>query len=196
MIRFSKQLYLIPLLAVSHWAEAKVMITPMIGYTLGGSVEDNNGNKYDMQSNESYAIAIETPIDNGRIGLFYSHQRTQLEKLGFDSPLQYLHLQSSLDLPINPHLTTYVGVGFGASYVDVTWADNKYGFSATGFVGMEYKITNKLSINGQLRWLGTVVDSNSNTLCGYNPKTQNCLIQFESDWMNQFQSNIGMTFRF
>ncbi|WP_017026093.1 outer membrane beta-barrel protein [Vibrio rumoiensis] len=184
------------LLAVPPLANAEVMITPMLGYTVGGSVKDNNGNKYDMQASESYAIAIETPVEKGRIGLFYSQQNTQLETLGFGSPIKYLHIQSSLDLPINERFITYVGIGLGGSYVDVSWAENKYGFSASGFAGLEYKITNHISINGQLRWLGTVVDSNSSTQCYYTQDTQNCRIQFDSDWMNQFQSNIGMTFRF
>ncbi len=90
---------LIALLSVSNsYASAEVIITPMIGYTAGGSVEDQTGKTYDMEGSENVTFAIETPLEKGRFGLFYSNQRSELEKLNLSSSIQYLHIQSSMIL--------------------------------------------------------------------------------------------------
>lgn len=175
---------------------AELIITPMIGYTLGGSVEDDSGNAYDMEGRSSFSLAIEMPVEKGRVGLFYSRQSTQLEDLNINSSIQYLHFQSSLDMPISENFSGYIGVGLGGSYVDADWVDNNIGFSATGFAGLEYRFTANLALNAQIRWLGTSVDNNNSALCYSDQGNSKCLIHFESDWVNQFQSNVGMTFRF
>ncbi len=182
------------LISVSSYAD--IMITPMIGYTIGGEVKDAQDNRYDIQGDYNYSIAIEIPVENGRIGLFYTQQDSQLDDLDLDSPVKYLYLQSSLDLPINDKLLGYVGIGLGGSYIDVDWAKGKVGFSATGFAGLEYKLTPHIALNAQFRWLGTTVDSSSSTVCYSAHDVNKCYIHFESDWMNQFQSNVGFTFRF
>ncbi|MCF7353142.1 outer membrane beta-barrel protein [Vibrio sp. CK2-1] len=180
----------------STMAYADVIITPMVGYTLGGEVEDSNGNEYDLKGSESYGLSIEVPVENGQIGLFYSYQDNELESLDYDSSIQYLMIQSRLNMPINNDALGYLGVGLGGSYTDVDWADNKYGFAASIYAGLEYKFTDNIAVTGQIRWLGTIVDNDSQSACYANQSSSNCYIKFESDWMNQFQSNVGMVFRF
>ncbi|MFH0258749.1 hypothetical protein ACGRL8_17335 [Vibrio rumoiensis] len=116
----------------SHWlllmlatptAYADVIITPMVGYTLGGEVEDSSGNKYDFKGSESYGLSIEVPVENGQLGLFYSYQDNELESLDYDTSIQYLMIQSRLNMPINNDALGYLGVGLGGSYTDVDWAD-------------------------------------------------------------------------
>lgn len=175
---------------------ADVIITPMLGYTLGGEVESSNDKHYDLKGSESYGLSIEVPVEKGQIGLFYSYQANELETLDYDTSIQYLMLQSRLNMPLNNDVLGYLGVGIGASYTDVDWVDNKYGFAASIYAGLEYKITDNLALTGQVRWLGTMVDNDSTTECYANQNSSQCYIQFESDWMNQFQSNIGITFRF
>ncbi|MFH0258751.1 hypothetical protein ACGRL8_17345 [Vibrio rumoiensis] len=82
------------------------------------------------------------------------------------------------------------------SQFGVEFGDNKYGFAASIYAGLEYNITENLALTGQVRWLGTVVDNDSQSACYANQSSSNCYIQFESDWMNQFQSNLGVAFRF
>nr|MCG6294248.1 hypothetical protein [Vibrio vulnificus] len=52
----------------------KLIVTPFVGYTFGGAVEDENQDTFDLNAAPNYAIAIETPLDKGRVGLFYSYQ--------------------------------------------------------------------------------------------------------------------------
>ncbi|WP_261895304.1 porin family protein [Vibrio cyclitrophicus] len=178
------------------YASPEIIITPMVGYTGGGSVEDQDGKTFDMEGSENFTFAIETPLEKGRIGFFYSNQSSELESLDLSSSIQYLHFQSSIYYPASPMLSGYLGLGLGASYVDVDWAKDKYGFSTSIFGGLEYKFSDRLALNTQVRWLGTVVDNDTSGVC-YIPSTgQECIIRFDTDWMNQFQANVGLSFTF
>lgn len=191
------------LLILSSWllffaslAHAEWIISPSVGYTLGGKVLDQGGNKYSLEGSESYALAIETPYEKGRIGVFYSGQPTEVRnRHNQDANIHYLHFQSSLFYPISDKLSSYIGLGIGGAYTDVAWANKKYGASATGFGGIEYKINSHMAINTQLRWLGTMVDNDSSAVCTL-PSSENCVVKFKSDWLNQASAHVGMTIRF
>ncbi len=60
-------------------AQANVIITPFIGFTGGGQVEDENKNTYDIDPALSYALSIETPFEMGknRPFLFCTTDRAQ-----------------------------------------------------------------------------------------------------------------------
>lgn len=178
------------------YASPEIIITPMVGYTGGGSVEDQDGKTFDMESSENFTFAIETPLEKGRIGFFYSNQSSELESLDLSSSIQYLHFQSSIYSPASPMLSGYLGLGLGASYVDVDWAKDKYGFSTSIFGGLEYKFSDRLALNTQVRWLGTVVDNDTSGVCNIPSTGQDCIIRFDTDWMNQFQANVGLSFTF
>lgn len=192
--KFIALLTLIPCFYLS--AESNIMLTPFAGYTGGGSVQDEDSNTYDMEPAASYAFAIETPLDKGRVGLFYSNQSSELETLKLSSSIQYLHFQSSIYYPADDKFSSYLGLGLGASYVDVDWAKDKYGFSGSIFGGIEYKFTDNLALNGQVRWLGTVVDNETSGACTIPTTGQTCVIKFKTDWMNQYQASLGLTFSF
>jgi hypothetical protein len=104
------------------YTQAQVSVSPFLGYTLGGEVEDKAGNDYDLKASSSYAIAIETSYEKGRIGLFYATQNTSVETINADANIHYLHFQSSIYYPTSTQLTTYVGLGIGGSYTNVDWA--------------------------------------------------------------------------
>ncbi|MEZ9717656.1 porin family protein [Vibrio cyclitrophicus] len=178
------------------YASPESIITPMVGYTGGGSVEDQDGKTFDMEGSENFTFAIETPLEKGRIGFFYSNQSSELESLDLSSSIQYLHFQSSIYYPASPMLSGYLGLGLGASYVDVDWAKDKYGFSTSIFGGLEYKFSDRLALNTQVRWLGTVVDNDTSGVCNIPSTGQECIIRFDTDWMNQFQANVGLSFTF
>ncbi|MEZ9232004.1 outer membrane beta-barrel protein [Vibrio amylolyticus] len=174
---------------------ADIYLSPWIGYTGGGAVVDQNDVEYDLKGSESYALTLEATLDKGRIGFFYGQQNSKIEKLNEKSTIRYLHLQSSVYYPVEDKFQAYVGVGLGGSHVDVNWADNKYGFSASIFGGLEYQINDAVALNSQLRWLGTVVDNETTGVCNL-PSSESCVIRFKTDWMNQFSANVGLVVRF
>ncbi|MGY3569169.1 outer membrane beta-barrel protein [Vibrio sp. SCSIO 43135] len=180
---------------ISQSTQADIYITPWVGYTLGGEVVDQDDNEYDLKASESFALAVEATLEQGRIGLYYATQNSSIDQVNEDSAIHYLHLQSSIYYPVEKNFSTYVGVGLGGSYTDVDWADDKYGFSASLFGGMEYNLSDNMAINGQLRWLGTVVDNETTSVCNL-PSSEACTIRFKTDWMNQFSANIGLVISF
>ncbi|RTZ16920.1 porin family protein [Vibrio aquaticus] len=183
--------------SLSTTAHAEIHLSPWLGYTFGGSVEDQNQNELDLEGSESYALSLETDLDKGRIGVFYANQNSQVENVNADSSIHYLHLQSSIYYPVQDKWSSYLGVGLGASYIDADWVKDELGFSASIFGGFEYQFTDELALNTQLRWLGTVVDNDTSGVCNL-PTTGNesCVIKFKTDWMNQFSANIGLTWSF
>ncbi|MDV6251715.1 porin family protein [Vibrio sp. EA2] len=184
------------LMSIAVNAQANITVTPFIGYTAGGQVEDESANTYDIDAAANYALAIETPFLNGKVGLFYSYQPTELKELSNSADIHYLQFQSSLSYPIAQGWQTYAGLGIGGSYNDVDWADKKVGFSASAFAGIEYEYTKAFALTAQLRWLGTVVDNDTSGACTLPSDGSNCVIKYDTDWMNQFQSNVGISFRF
>ena len=185
------------LILASPTSFGETYVTPSIGYTTGGSVEDQTQNKLDFTSTVNYALAIESEIDNGRIGLFYSQQNSDVKNTNLDSSIHYLHFQSSVYYPTKDKLSAYLGLGIGASYVDAEWVKDEIGFSASIFTGLEYRVSNSIALNTHIRWLGTVVDNETTGLCQLtNNSNDSCVIKFKTDWMNQFSANFGISWRF
>lgn len=176
-------------------ASADVYLTPSAGYVLGGKVEDNTGKSYDINASSALAITLEVPFETGRIGLFYARQSADVDIVQDKATLHYLLFQSRINYPFAPGWSSYLGAGLGASYFDVSWVDNKSGFAASIFTGLDYHMTSSVSLSSQIRWLGTVVDNETSALCSL-PEPGRCIVRFKSDWMNQFSANLGLTIRF
>ncbi|GLT17953.1 hypothetical protein GCM10007938_17310 [Vibrio zhanjiangensis] len=174
-----------------------VYLTPWFGYTGGGKVIAQNEQVYDLEGSESYAITGEVDLDQGRVGLFYSNQKTKVDSINVDSSIHYLQFQSSIYYPTEETVSFYLGVGLGASYINADWVDDGLGFSTSIFGGLEYRFHENMALNTQLRWLGTVVDSDTSGICNLSAsESDSCIIKFKTDWMNQFSANLGLTWNF
>lgn len=180
---------------LSATVSADVYITPSAGYVVGGKVEDNTGESYDINASSAMAITLEVPFETGRIGLFYARQSADIDIIQDKATLHYLLFQSRINYPFAPGWSSYLGAGLGASYFDARWVGNKSGFAASIFTGLDYHITSYLSISSQIRWLGTLVDNETSAACNL-PEQDRCIVRFKSDWMNQFSANLGLTIRF
>ncbi|WP_232060945.1 porin family protein [Vibrio taketomensis] len=179
------------------FAQAQVYLAPWIGFTGGGEVETNQDHRYNIDPSASYALSVETDYQTGRLGLFYSYQSSEVEEIGLEAEMQYLMLQSSLYYETPMQVAPYIGIGVGMSYASADWVDNNLGFATSIFGGFDYPLAQNVSFNTQFRWLGTVVDSDSRAACNL-PAGANadCVIQFKSDWMNQFTMSFGVVMHF
>jgi len=185
------------LCSTSTYSVAELYVTPWVGYTLGGSVENQDGEDFDLKGSTNLALSIESDFDTGRIGLFYTRQATEVEKIKQDSDVHYLLFQSSIHYQLDEQLSSYLGLGLGGSYIEADWVDNNLGFSASIMGGFEYELTEQLALNGQVRWLGTVVDNDTTGVCHLpSSGSDSCVIQFKTSWMNQVSTNVGVTWRF
>lgn len=172
-------------------ASGKTYLTPWAGYTLGGEVKDQNDTEYRIKGSESFALSLDNDFDNGRIGLFYSYQKSKVKKLNVDTNMQYLLFQSSIPYEWAQDFFGYMGAAVGGSYIDADWT-NDYGFAASIFGGFEYQMWQNLYVNGQVRWLGTSVDGNTSGACTLSGSSS-CTVQFTTDWVNQYAANLGVT---
>lgn len=177
-------------------SNASVIITPFIGYSMGGAAETADGSSYDISPSANLALAVEFPFRNGRMGAFYSRQDSSLDTLNLDTTIQYLQFQSSAEYQMSESTQGYIGAGLGASHTSGQWTKSHTGFAASIYGGVEYHLTKNLAINGQLRWQGTVVSSDSVSICNLPTDDQSCFIAFKTNWMNQVQTNLGLSVKF
>ena len=99
------------LIAIPSFSFANVIVTPFIGYSIGGTATDRDNKTYDISPSSSLALAVEFPLLNGRIGAFYSQQNSSLDTLDLDSKIQYLQLQSSAEYQVANKTLAYIGAG-------------------------------------------------------------------------------------
>lgn len=88
------------LLSCSMAAQAMVIVTPYVGFTGGGKVEDENDRTYDLDPSINYALSVETPFEMGRIGFFYSNQSSEMQDINNSADIHYLQFQSSIYYPL------------------------------------------------------------------------------------------------
>lgn len=174
-----------------------IYVTPWIGFTGGGKVVNEDGQEFDFKPSESFALQIETPIQAGRIGLFYHYQGTEVEDINSKINSHYLLFQSAVHYQVHDQLRTHLGIGLGGAYTEASWVKDNLGFATSIYGGVEHQLKENLFLTVQVRWLGTVVDNDTTAICNL-PSGQegNCVIRFKTDWMNQFSANLGVTFKF
>ncbi|MBL4828676.1 MAG: porin family protein [Aliivibrio sp.] len=189
-------LQLITLLLLSSPAHANNYITPMIGYSFGGNVSDTQDVNYQVKANPNLAITVETDLDKGRIGAFYSLQQTDIKKTSNDLAINYLHFQSALNFPLNSKLSSFFGLSVGGTYIKADWVDKDLSFSAGAFTGIRYQFSDNASLHAEGRWLASSVDSDFSAICQGSPESTQCKFKFEGDWLHQGQANLGITFVF
>ncbi|GEM79940.1 outer membrane beta-barrel protein [Vibrio superstes] len=177
-------------------SQAEIYITPMVGYSMGGSFDTEENGSFDIKEAVNYNIAIETNVDAGRLGLLYSQQDSSIEDVNLDTTLRYLHFQSAIFYPSGEKWNSYIGLSLGGTQIDVQGASNEYKFSAGIYGGVEYKFTDSFALQGQVRYLGTLVDGDSITVCNSSSDGTSCKYAFSGDWMSQVQANLGFRFSF
>ena len=185
------------LITASHSATANtIYVTPYVGYTFSNSIKDDNGTKIEPENDPHYAISIETDLDKGRVGLFVSHQPTDYETFSGSGSFTYVHFQSTLRFEAFQHFNTFAGASIGTTIVDADWSDQDLVFSGSFLGGLEYKFSPNFSVLFEGRWLVNLMESDTTTICNLPEGNQTCNIKVNSEWLTQFQTNLGFTFSF
>lgn len=178
------------------FAENTFHLTPYIGYSFTDSFTDENGIKIRTESDPHVALALETNMDLGRVGLFVSHQPNEVKDIQGDGSFTYVHFQSSLRYNTSTNFDALFGASLGGTIVDASWTNEDLLFSAGLYGGAEYRINNSTKLVFEGRWLSNLIDSNSSAICQLPTGDETCLIRFDSKWFSQLQTNIGITFSF
>ncbi|ORT50326.1 hypothetical protein ST37_10640 [Vibrio sp. qd031] len=174
-----------------------VYITPMIGLSNGVKFESDEGETYTTKSDLNYNLAVDVPFQQGRIGFVYSENKSELDSPQLDNTIRYLHFQSALYYPVAEKVSTYVGLGLGATQLSASWYEADYLFSASAFGGVEYNVSKNIALQAQVRWFGSLLSKDTASVCNYpNEEGGGCKLYFNGDWLSQVQGNLGVTFSF
>ena len=179
-------------------------LTPLLGYTFGGSVEDSDTeDSYDFNDSENYGFILGLRDDSKAGDAFYeflySHQPTYLKlddtefsgNKQLDVDINYFHLGGRFGTDterVNP----FVAAGIGVTYFDLNGGDSETKFSFSIGGGVMVPLSKHISLRFEGRGFGTVFDSNSAVFCEDNE----CLIKVKGDLLWQFTGFSGVVFSF
>ncbi|MGR5151581.1 hypothetical protein [Photobacterium swingsii] len=184
-------------LTIPSFAHAEnIYVTPTIGYSYSGSINNDSGNKVSVNNSANYNIAIETDLEPGRVGIFVSHQNTDAKDLAGETQFTYLHFQSSLRFQPTQQLESYFGASLGGTFANASWSEKEVFFSGGLFGGAEYELSKNAKIVLEGRWLGNVVKSNTTVACTLPSGNETCIVSIDSELFSQFQTNLGLQFSF
>jgi opacity protein-like surface antigen len=131
-----------------------------------------------------------------RIGFFVSHHQTQFESgAGLrdeDMDITHVHFTAMNYYP-SGNWEPFVLAGIGAAFFspgDSSLKDTTK-FSAQIAGGANYKLSDNLLLRLEARWIPTFFNGSSAGIC-----SGGCTIALKSEMYSQFQTNIGLQFRF
>lgn len=177
-------------------AENTIYVTPYIGYTFSNNIRDENQLNIDIDNDIHYALGLETDFENGRVGLFISHQKNEASPFSDDGTLTYVHMQSALHYQLQHRLNSFIGASIGTTILDVDWSDSDLVFSAGIHGGMTYQLADNFAVVFEARWLANLIDSDTSTICTLPTGNETCNVSIDSEWLTQFQTNLGLTYSF
>lgn len=154
-----------------------VQLTGLYGYQFGGSLDLDEGK---LRIDAAPAWTVQAGLrwqEDGFVFASYSRQSTTAKFDAdsgsasdgqFDVDIGYLQLGGELDLRMRKHLVPFIGLGIGAThFTPIGTGDGTdwfFSFSAIG--GLKIPIVEHVGLKAQVRYLGTVVNSNASWFCG------------------------------
>lgn len=188
---------------------ADFSLTPFGGYTFGGEFEDAAGSLVvEVDDSPHYGLIVNRRESaNTQWELFYSRQQSEADtsalpagtsgRSSIDLDVQYLHLGG-----------TYVGDGARARpFLAATLGGTRFdpdplSFDSENFfsfsIGAGYQLqpTERLGLRLGGRLFGTLLRSDTDLFCQTGPAENVCAISADSDIYWQFQTSLGVVFRF
>ncbi len=200
-IFFALILYLITGLT----AHAATEFIPFTGYRASGEFKETiTDTTLGIKDGESYGFVIN--VDSGsdtQYDLLYSKQSSSLQageivpnEVLFDINIEYLHLGGVKLYPVNKNMKSFFGAGLGFARFDPKVADysseSRFSFNLSG--GIKSQFSKSLGLRLGFTWLATPVNSESAIFCGGS--SGGCTVHFKGSLFSQFETNIGLIFRF
>ncbi|MEN8168058.1 MAG: outer membrane beta-barrel protein [Pseudomonadota bacterium] len=181
-------------------AAAEYELIPFAGYRFGGSLdEEESGNSVDLEEGGSWGFIIGSEASNTtRYELLYSRQNSGLTETtdpnnAFGLAIHYLHLGGTADV-YQEEFTSFVSGGLGLTHMnpDSDGLVNETFFSLSLGGGLKWYPTERLGVRLELRGYGTLTSGESSLFCGEG----SCNFRISGDLIPQFETNLGLIFRF
>ncbi len=151
-----------------------IQITGLYGIQFGGSLDLEEG-QLEIDSAPAWTVQAGLRVqDDGFAFVSYTRQSTVARfdsatgtppSGNFDVDIGLLQIGGELDLPMHRHLTPFIGLGIGATHFSPAGGSTDWFFSFSAIGGVKIPIVKHFGLKGQIRYLGTVVDSNASWFC-------------------------------
>ncbi len=186
-------------------AHAATEFIPFTGYRTSGEFkETSTDTTLSVRDEESYGFVVN--LDAGsdtQYDLLYSRQSSSLQagktvpnETLFDVNIEYLHLGGIKLYSINNNIKPFLGAGLGFARfdpkVDGYSSESKFSFNFSG--GVKGQLSKSLGVRLGFTWLATPVSDESAIFCGGS--TGGCTVHFKGSLFSQFETSIGLIFRF
>lgn len=174
-------------------------VIPFVGYRFGGSFEDvDKEYTRDLEEGSDWGLILgHTASETTRYELLYSHQDSGLADKtdpdnAFDLEIHYLHLGGTVDVT-REKLTPFVSGGLGMTHMspDRYGLDSETLFSLSLGGGLKWYPTRHLGFRFEVRGYGTLTDSSGSLFCDGE-----CNLQVNGTFLPQYETNLGLIFRF
>jgi hypothetical protein len=185
----------------------KLEITPFVGYRFGGSFDDDETDEnYDLENDSSVGLIVNFPSKNNtEWEIYYSKQSTEIRTGDLfsntkvlDMDVEYLQIGGTYLFEREKEFQPYFVATIGAARFDPSGAntssDTFFAFSAGG--GWKYFPDKRVGLRLDGRFIGTLIDSDTDIFCQTGPNGAECLVSNKSDVLWQFELQAGVVFRF
>jgi opacity protein-like surface antigen len=186
-------------LPAGAFASDGLEFVPFLGYRFGGSFDnDVTGQTTDVEDNGSWGFSLSTVASTTtRYEFIYSHQNSRLtDKVNpadtFDLKIHYLQLGGTVDVSHDRIIPFFSG-GIGMAHMTPgrTGLSNETHLSLSLGGGLKWYPTERLGIRFEMRGYGTLMDTSGSLFCDGG-----CDLQLSGDLFPQFETNLGLIFRF
>ena len=188
-------------------------VTVFVGARVGGELDDieSNNLSVDLEVDDgdvSYGLILAFPVYKElSVEMLYSHQETRLKSdSGFLTPgskfsdldIDYYHVGASWEwvLSKTPRVRPFVSLGMGATRFDpdekLLDDDTRFSYSLGG--GVKYFVQKNIALHLGGRYFSTYIDNQERIDCNNNNTI--CYRYDEDEYLDQFETRIGLTFRF
>jgi opacity protein-like surface antigen len=187
-------------LSVPQVVAADFEFIPFVGHRFGGTLERlDTEESTDLESANSWGFILgRAASDTTRYELLYSHQESGLADStdpnnAFGLEIHYLHLGGTVDIT-RDRFTPFVSGGLGMTHLSPTGygLDDETRFSLSLGGGLKWYPTRSLGLRLEVRGYGTMSDGSGSLFCD----DINCNLRFSGSMMPQFETNLGLVFRF
>jgi hypothetical protein len=176
--------------AVDRIEPGMIQLSGWGGYAWGGSV-DVTGGQVNLDSAPSYGAQVGLRVQDDGFAFVSFTQQSTTARVSFDNgdPTQsygvkvgYLQIGGELDLPMSRHLVPFIGLSIGASYVkpEISNENANWFFAGSALAGIKIPITKNIGIRTQMRFLGTVVSSDTRFACGSAGGSGSCAVRVDN----------------
>jgi hypothetical protein len=185
---------------------ATTEITAFGAYRFGGTFEDDQSDaSYELEDSPSFGLILNIrDKDNTQWEIFYSQQQTEAEFLGgaandpqVDIDLHVLQLGGTY-LWDGEVARPYLAFTLGGTHIRTSSAESNSDtfFSGSVGLGMQFLPTSRVGIRVEARAYGTLIDSGTDLFCSTGPDANVCAVRVEGEMLSQFETFVGVTFRF